>query len=176
VNRYLLRGALGRPRAWVVGLLLVALTPGVLGCYGSFPITKIVYEFNGKVTDVKLVHTVVFWLFLILPVYYFATLGDALIFNLIEFWTGEKAGVARVVQPDGSELALTPSADGGQAELTLSRDGRVLTRATFVRVADGRFEVRDADGRLVGRVDRAADGRLLLSRGDGALFAAVQAP
>ncbi len=176
MNRYFLRGVLGRPRAWVVGLLLAALIPAMIGCYGSFPITKIIYDFNGKVSDSKLAQSVVFWLFVILPVYNIAVIGDAVIFNLIEFWTGAKPAQARVVQPDGSELTLAPSADGGHAVMTLSRDGRVLSKATFVRVAADRFEVRDASGRAVGRVERTAEGRLLLSRGDGALVAAVQAP
>ncbi len=176
MKRYFLRGALGRPRAWVVGLLLVALLPGMMGCYGTFPITKIVYDFNGKVTDNKVMHSVVFWLFVIVPVYYIAALGDSLVFNLIEFWTGAKPANARIVQPDGTELALTPSAGGQEAVLTWSRDGRELYRAEFVRVAPDRFEVWDADGRLLGSVDRTPEGALLLSNGDGAPVAALEAP
>ncbi len=176
MKRYFLRGALGRPRRWLVVLLLAALAPAMMGCYGSFPLTKIVYEFNGKVTDDKTVHSVVFWLFAILPVYYVAAIGDAVVFNLLEYWTGSKLAQARLEQPDGTEVTLTPSANGDQALLTLSRNGQVLSRATFVRVAADRFEVRDTDGRVVGRVDRTPEGRLLLSRGDGALVAAVQMP
>jgi hypothetical protein len=57
------------------------------GCYGSFSLTKKVYEFNGNVGD-KFINTVVFWVLNIVPVYSIAVFLDAVLFNLIEFWTG----------------------------------------------------------------------------------------
>jgi hypothetical protein len=73
-----------------VVLMAIALSATILmqtGCYGSFGLTKKVYEFNGSVGD-KFLNTIVFWAFCIIPVYQVAGFLDVVIFNLLEFWTG----------------------------------------------------------------------------------------
>ena len=40
-------------------------------------------------------------------------------------------------------------------------------QATFIRVSEGRFEVRDAEGRLAGKVMRTAKGDLVLTDAAG---------
>ncbi len=60
---------LARPSRALAIVVLAALAPALAGCYGGFPLTKTIYEFNGKVTDNKYVHTAVFWAFLVFPVY-----------------------------------------------------------------------------------------------------------
>ena len=81
-----------RRTLWVqatCGLLIIALLALSLGCYGTFPLTKAVYEFNGDVTENELGQSLLMWGFIIIPVYSCAMLGDGIIFNLIEFWSGE---------------------------------------------------------------------------------------
>ncbi len=58
------------------------------GCYGSFALTKKLYDWNGSVSNDKFVKSLVFWALMIIPVYGVASLVDAVILNLIEFWTG----------------------------------------------------------------------------------------
>ncbi len=115
MNRWSLRGARGRARGWVVGLVLVAMLPVLVGCYGKFPASKIVYEVNGKVTDDRTVHQVVFWVFLIVPVYYVAGIADAAVFNLVEYWSGPNPFRSQASQPGGAEVALTPAQGGDPA-------------------------------------------------------------
>ncbi len=115
MSRCFLRGALGRPRGWVVGLALVALAPAMAGCYGTFPASKVVYDVNGKITNDRTVHQVVFWAFLIVPVYYVAGIADALVFNLVEYWSGPNPFRSRKAQAPGAELALTPPQGGEPA-------------------------------------------------------------
>lgn len=81
-------------------------TPMLSGCYGTFPLSKAVHKFNGAF-DNKWVQTGIFWGFVILPVYHFAALGDALVLNAIEFWTGTKFAGGRGAVPGepASELA-----------------------------------------------------------------------
>ena len=67
----------------VLSLCLLANT----GCFGSFALVRKIYDFNQSFRN-KFVRTIVFWLFCIVPVYEVCALGDAVIFNLIEFWTG----------------------------------------------------------------------------------------
>ena len=58
------------------------------GCTGSFMLTKKVYDFHRGQED-KWIDELIFLGAVILPVYGLATLGDAIIFNSIEFWTDE---------------------------------------------------------------------------------------
>ncbi|HOR28799.1 MAG TPA: DUF3332 family protein [Candidatus Sumerlaeota bacterium] len=105
-------------------LLLLAISPLVVtSCYGRFPLTHAVYDFNGEIGNdagnaEKWVESALFWVFVILPVYQLASLGDAIIFNVIEFWTGDTlrigaapghGALAGVADPDGAaRLAAAP--------------------------------------------------------------------
>jgi len=66
----------------------LGLTLLTVSCYGPFNATRRVHEWNGQVGSTW-VNEGVFLAFVILPVYSLASLGDALIFNTIEFWGGE---------------------------------------------------------------------------------------
>jgi hypothetical protein len=57
------------------------------GCYGSFELTKKVYEWNGSIDD-KFVRSIVFFALCVIPVYPLAAFVDAVFLNLIEFWSG----------------------------------------------------------------------------------------
>ena len=57
------------------------------GCYGPFNLTKSVHHWNGSIGSDEL-NEVVFIAFLIIPVYEFSIVLDALLFNTLEYWTG----------------------------------------------------------------------------------------
>lgn len=57
------------------------------GCYGSFELTKKVYDWNGSIED-KFVRSIVFFALCVIPVYPLAAFVDAVFLNLIEFWSG----------------------------------------------------------------------------------------
>jgi hypothetical protein len=57
------------------------------GCFGSFSLTRKVYNFNARVGD-KFVNELVFLVFVVVPVYEISGLIDAVILNFIEFWSG----------------------------------------------------------------------------------------
>jgi hypothetical protein len=69
----------------VTSLLVIVFL--VAGCTGSFMLTKKVYNFHRDQT--KWMDEVIFLGAVILPVYGLASLCDAVVFNSIEFWTGE---------------------------------------------------------------------------------------
>ncbi|MDR1679776.1 MAG: DUF3332 domain-containing protein [Prevotellaceae bacterium] len=56
-------------------------------CIGSFALTNRVLDWNKELGN-KFVNEVVFLAFHIIPVYEITILGDIIILNLIEFWTG----------------------------------------------------------------------------------------
>jgi len=162
-----LMSAVWRSRLPVVLVLLVAMAPWMLGCFGSFPLTHAMYKFNGAVTKSDLIHTVVFWVFVILPVYSIAVIGDAVIFNLVEFWGGEALDISSTTDANGVTTTLAPAANGRDAVLTFSRDGKVVGEERFIRAADNTFEVRGTDGTLHGKVLRTDSGDILLTDAHG---------
>jgi hypothetical protein len=127
--------------------LLATTTLPVAGCYGSFAVTKKLYDWNGQISN-KWVNTVVFWAFIIVPAYELVAFGDFIIFNVIEFWSGSNPiGGAKTA-------AATPRAlpDGGVA---VEHHG---TRYTLVPATADRYYLL-ADGVAVGsaRVSPAGD-------------------
>ncbi|MEZ4740326.1 MAG: DUF3332 domain-containing protein, partial [Flavobacteriales bacterium] len=72
-------------------LLFIALSSLLVtqtGCFGSFQLTKNIYDWNDGVSSDKFVKSLVFWGLCIIPVYEIGALVDIVIFNLIEFWSG----------------------------------------------------------------------------------------
>jgi hypothetical protein len=158
-------------RKWrlvIICIVVIGMAPLITGCYGHFPITHAIYKANGDVSSYSLVKTIVFWVFLIVPVYAIGFLGDIFIFNLIEFWTGS-APLDPVTMTDreGNTVTLAPAENGRDAVLTVSRDGQVLAEERFIRVSDTEIEVRDARNQLNGKVIRSGEGHLLFVDAEG---------
>ncbi len=139
-----------------IALVLVAAVGALsAGCFGKFQLTRKVYDMNQSI-DEKYVRSATTWIFVIVPVYGFAALLDLVVFNVIEFWSGEN--------PAASEPVTKVSALGdGRTVLTLSRDGSatvaVIERHEGVRLVST-LRVRD-DGRgKVTAVETAAGGKV----------------
>ena len=178
-----------RPHRMAVGLL--ALSMFVSGCYGPFLLTRKVWKWNGEVSDNKWVVEVVYLLTAhLLPVYGIAGLADAVIFNSVEFWTGENplkesdANTApktkRLVRGD-EEILLTgaehrllieqlrngqPAASlriERQGETTVAFDGSGKLLFTAQTRPDGRVIIADAQGKQVASYTADQAQRLLSS-------------
>ena len=112
-----------RSHRMVAGMLAAAMLSS--GCYGPFELTKKVHKWNGEVSDNKWVVELVFLVAAWLPVYGIATLADAVIFNSVEFWTGENPltkasadGVRaskRIVRGDQTIVLQRVASTGGDA-------------------------------------------------------------
>lgn len=73
----------------ISALLAVAVAMVSLqGCYGKMALTRKVYGVNSEVKD-KYLRTLVSWVFVIAPVYMASVLADFILFNTIEFWSGD---------------------------------------------------------------------------------------
>lgn len=159
-----------RLRRSVCVVLIVAMMPLLLNCYGRFPLTRAVYRMNGNVGELALgepvpkgtLKSVVFWVLVIIPVYPVAMLADAVVLNLIEFWTGKAIRVTSATDEYGNLVVLRPSADGSKAVLTVTHEGRAVVDVRFVRVSDTLCEVRSDDDVLLGTAVRTPSGALLL--------------
>ena len=99
---------------WKTRALAAVLCLAILGggCYGPFNLTKRVHNWNGEVSENEWAQEGMFLLLVIVPVYGIAMLGDAIIFNSIEFWGGENPispPSTAMLDDEGHDLAL---ADG----------------------------------------------------------------
>ncbi len=153
-------------RGIAAGLILVMLMLST-GCYGYFPLTRTVYRVNGEIggtvgadtTQRRVLQSIVMWVFLIIPVYGVASLVDALVMNVIEFWTGDIIEVGQA-EKDGYHYAFVPSADGREAVVTISHEGEMISQTRLVKVSDQILEVVNAQGQLLGKLTRNADGEV----------------
>ncbi len=160
-------------RRLAIPLVLLGITTQS-GCFGSFALTNKIYQFNDGVSDSMVVKEVVFLLLIILPVYELSVLGDAVIFNLIEFLTGSNplADGRTIELEDGRAVAFERGAKGIQV-LVEEADGSV-TRHTFRR-HQGTWEVVDGDGHRVALLQQQDDGSLVVVDGLGEPLAAYSA-
>ena len=142
------------------GLVLGVATVGLLSssaCFGTFQATRRVYAFNKGVGD-KWVVEIVFLAMTIVPVYGLAAFADAVVFNSVEFWTGENpmSSVSLSGAADGTGLRQTRTVNGDTRSMTLEeiKAGQVVSTTTIshkvgsdlvsleTKFADGRVETR----------------------------------
>ena len=128
-----------------IALVLVAAV-GTLsaGCFGKFQLTRKVYDINRSI-DEKYVRSAATWVFVIVQVYTVAALLDLIVFNVIEFWTGEspiaEAKVTKVYAQGNGRTVLTLSRDGSATAAVIERyEGERLVSTLRVR-DDGRGKV-----------------------------------
>jgi hypothetical protein len=118
-----------------IAMVLVAAVGALsAGCFGKFQLTRKVYDINQSI-DEKYVRSAATWIFVIVQVYTVAALIDLIVFNVMEFWTGENP----VAQ---ARLTKVYAHGNGRTVLTLSREGSatlaVIERYDGERLAAGR--------------------------------------
>lgn len=91
-------------------LSLSLLFSSCLGSFGAFNNLK---DWNQGVSNSKFVNNLIFWGLNIIPVYGIFFVGDALIFNVIEFWSGsnpiamkEGESEMQIVERDGNTIRM----------------------------------------------------------------------
>lgn len=152
---------------------LVLVTFVLTGCFGSFNLTRKVYQFNKSQGD-KWVQEIVFIVLVAVPVYGLSTLADAIVFNSVEFWTGKNPVAANGVKPvmiaKGESGAAALLFDAPQEKISLqitqgettkdltfvseeagvvAKDAQGQTQFTAVTNVDGSVSVYDKDARLL---------------------------
>jgi hypothetical protein len=146
-----------------IALVLVA-SVGALsaGCFGKFQLTRKVYDINQSI-DEKYVRSAATWIFVIVQVYTVAALLDLIVFNVLEFWTGENpvasGPVTKVYAHGTGRTVLSFSRDGSATVAVIDRyEGERLVSTLRVR-DDGRgmvAAVETAEGRVVREVSAVA--------------------
>ncbi|MEZ4756308.1 MAG: DUF3332 family protein [Flavobacteriales bacterium] len=103
------------------------------GCFGEFALTRKVYEFHDGISDNKFVKSLLFWI----PgglVYWIAGAADAVIFNLIEFWSGSNP----LSMNEGDHEMLLTTIDGVQYKIEATKDTFTTTQLSGEQVGEVR--------------------------------------
>jgi uncharacterized protein DUF3332 len=147
-----------RPMRAVAAATAVAFSTG---CFGSFALTRKLWDFNNTASKEKGIKELLFLVFVIVPVYELAALGDALIFNTVEFWGGKNPITAMkdgdrdvIVQRTGDGLhidVLEPGKAARSFDVAVHEDGAAVleggvTIASATGDSAGGIEVFDASG------------------------------
>ena len=119
-----------------IALVLVAAVGALsAGCFGKFQLTRKLYDINQSI-DEKYVRSAATWIFII-P-YAVTGLLDFVIFNVIEFWTGENpaasAPVTKVYAHGSGRTVLTLSSCGSSTVAVIERyEGERLVSTLRIR-------------------------------------------
>jgi hypothetical protein len=142
------------------GLLLGVVSLGLFGssaCFGSFQAARKLYGFNKGVGD-KWVVEVVFLALGIVQVYSLALAADAIVFNSVEFWTGENpmSSVSLSGQQDGTNIRQTRTVRGDTRTMMFEeiKAGQVVSTTTISHKTGTdlvSLETKFADGRVESR-------------------------
>ena len=103
-----------------LSVLLLAATIMFSSCIGSFQLTNKVFKMNNSIGN-KWVNELVFVACCIVPVYEITVFVDAIVFNSIEFWTGEK------LLANAGEKKTVKNTKGNDVEITSLENGYNLT-------------------------------------------------
>ncbi|MBQ6084553.1 MAG: DUF3332 domain-containing protein [Bacteroidales bacterium] len=105
--------------------LSIALASTLLlsSCLGSFRLTNKCYTWNKSIGD-KWINELVFIGLNIIPVYDICILADAVIFNSIEFWTGNNpvAKNTEIIDTDNGQYLVETNENG----YTITKDGETV--------------------------------------------------
>lgn len=163
-----------------IGVALVAIALFTSGCYGPFLLTRKVHQWNGEVSDNKWIVETVFIVCAWLPVYGIATLADAIIFNSVEFWTGnnplqtsaEGATVTKRIVRGESEATVRHRTTAAGDELFIEQVSRGQRQPGLqVRRQGEQTVAYDEAGRLLFRARTLPDGQVVVSDASGKVIA-----
>ncbi|MCM8812542.1 MAG: DUF3332 domain-containing protein [Candidatus Omnitrophica bacterium] len=131
-----------------IAAAVLVLGIAVAGCTGSFQLTKKVYDFHRGQND-KWMDELIFLGAVILPVYSLATLGDAILFNSIEFWTGENPlrKQAKVERGD-MQVVMDYLTSDDSISVQSFRDKEAQDNLVLSRTPEG-VVVKDAQGNML---------------------------
>ena len=160
-------------RAHRMGIGLVALALVTSGCFGPFNLTRRLYKWNEQVVgkwELEFMFILLAWA----PVYGVTILGDAVVFNSMEFWTGKNPvdppsaqrsalpQTKRLVRGDDeARLTYTATADGPHLVIEQFRQGQPAG-SLRVEQRDGKTVGLDAAGRVLLTAETLADGRVVV--------------
>lgn len=154
----------------------LALSLVFTSCYGPFEATKRLHSWNSEFEG-EWEQEGVFVLLCIIPVYPLAAIGDALIFNSVEFWGGTNpmasSGIDVRLFQDGDrtirlERSLGP--EGPVLNCCVEQGGAVVATLKLESTAEG-TSLRAGDGHVYATATTLDDGQIEVRNGAGEVLA-----
>jgi hypothetical protein len=134
--------------------LILAVSFFATGCTGSFNLTRKVYNFHREKQPDKWADELCFLVVWIVPVYGIATFADAVVFNSIEFWTGENPVALnstdtkiKSVKKGKDEVLLSYNPTTDEISIVSSKNKK--QPLTLERFNDGSVSIKDAKGEVL---------------------------
>lgn len=114
-------------RKYLSVALVAALGTSVLmtSCIGNFALTNKLLAWNKTISN-KFVNELVFFAFWIIPVYEVSAFADAVVFNSIEFWSGNNPIACGTRVIDGKDGRYLVKTDKTGYTITSENDGSVV--------------------------------------------------
>lgn len=109
-----------KTKFFTLALCVMVLSTSCLGSFSAFNSLK---DWNSQVSNNKFVNNLLFWGLNIIPVYPLFFLGDTLIFNVIEFWSGSNP----IAMEAGEVETQTIVKNGNTYEMTASKNNLKVT-------------------------------------------------
>ncbi len=103
--------------------VLCGLIISLSGCFGSFNLIQNVYQANDDVSDNEFVKSAVMVGMFIIPIYEVAGIADLLVFNVIEFWSGENP----IAMSEGDRQRQVIHANGNVYQLDAVKDHLIIS-------------------------------------------------
>ena len=159
-----------------IGLVAAGLL--VSGCFGPFNLTRRLYQWNAQSAD-KWEREFFFLLLAFAPVYSLTIAGDAIVFNSMEFWTGNNpvdppharidspSQTKRIVRGEAEAvLTYTPTPAGAELLIEYLNQGNLVANFSFFS-REGRTVALDSDGRILLTAESLPDGGIIIRDRNG---------
>ncbi len=156
-------------RRSIVLALAGSSTLATTGCFGSFGLSKMVYDWNDSFGS-KWVKWLVFLGLTILPIYAITLFVDALVLNSIEFWFGSHPVSGKTDLPGGRHVASKPTKDPNVIRHELYEGDRRLAVLYLRREGEDGLSLLDENGKTITRVSLEGSA-LKLEQDDGKVIA-----
>lgn len=158
---------------WMNACAMMVAASILAGCYGRFPLTNALYDWNGSVTYNRVGQSIIMWVLVLIPVYQVCMIVDGVLINTVEYLSGRTVMSAAEPVPEGLLAFEYVNATNATLRVPL-HDGTTLA-VSMIRVAPSTCEVRDPQGTLLGTAVRAEDGALHLCDAQGYPVSIVEA-
>lgn len=149
----------------IVALVLIGFV--TTGCTGSFMLTKKIYNWHRSLGD-KWADEFGFLVCALLPIYGFGTLADAIVFNSIEFWTGDnpvdnvKAETnTKVVKTEEGDATLSYTASPNNLTIASQKKGLQSATISLEKTGDT-VTTKDKAGNLLYTTTKNENGDFLV--------------
>lgn len=116
--------------------VLILFSSTLTSCLGGFYAFNGLKDWNQSVTGNKFINNLIFWILYIIPVYQIFMFADLVIFNLLEFWTGNNP----ISMNEGEVESKMMTYNGIDYKMTATKNHLTLHKASGEFVSELIFD------------------------------------